>query len=106
MKFIPEMKRKNKVNSKHETRQRLRMLAILRIGTVTVVLLILGLTLFFQLTNSDRMQADNKPAATWVIVAEQEYVTETTLAQPVITHEEIGAQTCQYRKVKPTVPTH
>ena len=37
MKFIPEMKRKNKVNNKTEARQRLRMIAALRIGAVVPV---------------------------------------------------------------------
>ena len=94
------MKRKGRVNSRHEARQRMRLKAILRIGTVAVVLLILGLTIFFQLTSTDKMQAIDDPNANWVIVNEQTFVTETSIAQPVITHDAYEPNTFQYRKVK------
>ena len=100
MKFIP-MKRKGRVMSRHEARQRLRLKAILRIGTIAVVLLVLGLTIFFQLTNSDKMQAIDDPNANWVIVNEPAYVTETSIQEPVITHDAYEPNTLQFKKVKP-----
>jgi hypothetical protein len=102
MKFIPTMKRKGRVNSKHEARQRMRLKVILRISAVAVVLLVLGLTIFFQLTSTDKMQAVDQPNATWVIVNEPSYVTETSIPQTIITHEEYGPHTFQYRKVNPS----
>ena len=76
------------------------MKTILRIGSVTVVLLIVGLTIFFQLNDPAHLRADDQ-TPTWVIVEEQAYITETHVAQPVITHEEHGRNVFQYRRIQP-----
>jgi|GEM_PF-6166402 len=100
MKFISMEKKKNKINSKQQTAQRLKMKFVMRVGAVVLLLLIAGITLFIHISNSDQSTAGTEGSTGWTIVKDQDYVNEMSIEAPVITHAPIAKTTIQCRVPK------
>ena len=99
MKFISMDKKKNKINSKQQTAQKLKTKLMMRVGAAVLVLLIIGVTFFIHITRSDRSTAGTEGNG-WTIVKDPEYVNEMSIEAPVITHAPLAKTVIQCRVPK------
>ena len=99
MKFDSMEKKKNKINSKQQAAQKQKMRMAMRAGAVVLILLVIGITFFIQVSQPDKSTAGTEGKG-WTVVKDQEYVNAMSLDAPVITHSPISKTTVQCRVPK------
>lgn len=101
MNLFSEMKKQPRIQNRHKNKQQLKVKAILRIGATSIVLIVIGFVMFFNFSSTEKSKASEETKKTsFILVQDQEFITDMNISQPVVIRELPDANTFQFRKLK------
>ena len=95
------MKKHTRIQNKPKNKQRLKIKTIIRIGVVSTLLIVIGFVMFFNFSSTEKSKASGETKQpSFLLVQDQEFVTDMNISQPVIIRELPAQNTFQFRKLK------
>ncbi|MEO0311815.1 MAG: hypothetical protein RIQ89_1472 [Bacteroidota bacterium] len=87
---------------RHRTRQRMSRKMIIIASTTSIVMLVIGFTFFFNFSNTEDTKASTAPTPAFLMVTDQEFSTDKSVAQPFMNGRPIaGPNTVLMKVAKP-----